>query len=508
MRNFFEGVLATAATSLPEKAEKTLRASGKNRFASCISENASIAKARLPLCQDTGYHVIFLDVGPECRINVAQVSAEMRSALRSVSSSLPLRPRIPHPFSKKFAEGNVGFGMPDVRIGIDDSLGSGWRVSVLQIGGGAEDQSAYAIGSYGEEDAEKCVERIALDAVRAAGGKGCPPYWVAVGIGATSAIACGNAERAFIDKFIGRTQEPAFEKRMLRDISALRVGVMGLGSGATALDVALRWTGGPHQNVCVKTLCWALRLCVVEVKGKKVRCVTHPSKTRELQAAFEGRKMMAGGGAERRTAVAGKPFSIIPELRAGDFVSLAGDFLTMRDRAYVKAKKTKIATPVAIYHCGPIVKNRRVIAAGPTTSARFAEGMALMAERGTKIFVGKGELPKKAVGALRKRHAVYLLACGGCGALYGSQFSVARRYWSELGMAESPWLLRSKGFGPLLVAIDAKGRSVFEGVEKKIAGNYSRLLKKMRLSGNWSYGGAKDFLGSAEAEKRLSKGKG
>jgi len=504
MRNLFEGVLATAATSLPEKAEKKVRASG-GRFAKSIAANCSAARAALPLCQDTGYHVIFLDIGPKCGIDVARVSAELRSALRSLSSSLPLRPRIPNPFSKKFAEGNVGFGMPDVRIAVDESLGSGWRVSVLQIGGGAEDQSAYAIGSYDEGDAEKCIERIALDAVRAAGGKGCPPYWVAVGTGATSAIACANAERAFIDKFTGKTQEPAFEKKLLRDVNALGVGVMGLGCGKTALDVALRWTGGPHQNVCVKTLCWALRLCIAEVTGKKVRCITHPSKTGELQAAFDGKKPKTAKPA-LLPAVAGKPFPIIPKLRAGDFVFLAGDFLTMRDRAYVKAKgKTPFKTPVAVYHCGPIVKNRRVIAAGPTTSARFARGIAMMASRGTRIFIGKGELPKSAVGALRRHRAVYLLACGGCGALYGSQFSVARRYWSELGMAESPWLLRSEGFGPLLVAIDAKGNSIFEGIDKKIAGNYARLLRKLGVGGDWSYGGIKDVLGSERAAKTLAK---
>ena len=72
-------------------------------------------------------------------------------------------------------------------------------------------------------------------------------------------------------------------------------------------------------------------------------------------------------------------------------------------------------------------------------------------------------------------------------------------------MAESPWLLHAEGFGPLLVAIDARGNSVFDGIEKKIAGNYSRLLKKLRLRGDWSYGGTKDFLGSAEAAKQFAK---
>ena len=64
------------------------------------------------------------------------------------------------------------------------------------------------------------------------------------------------------------------------------------------------------------------------------------------------------------------------ELHAGDHVELSGIVYTARDEAHIRMKAEGIPfDPVGavIYHCGPVIQDNRVIAAGPTTSARMNE---------------------------------------------------------------------------------------------------------------------------------------
>ena len=80
-------------------------------------------------------------------------------------------------------------------------------------------------------------------------------------------------------------------------------------------------------------------------------------------------------------------------LRAGDQVELSGLVYTARDEAHLRMQKEGIPFDpkgAVIYHCGPVIQDKRVIAAGPTTSARMNELSGFLFDKGVRALIGKG----------------------------------------------------------------------------------------------------------------------
>jgi len=150
---------------------------------------------------------------------------------------------------------------------------------------------------------------------------------------------------------------------------------------------------------------------------------------------------------------------------AGDVVFLSGPVFTARDKAH--ALMRQVGSPVslqgaALYHCGPLIKDDRVLSAGPTTSGRMARYTEEILRLGVKAIIGKGGLPAEPF--LSK--AVYLAYPGGCGAAAAQQLRVLRVHLQELGMAESIWEFEARELGPMIVAIDAHGRDLYREVKR------------------------------------------
>ena len=115
-------------------------------------------------------------------------------------------------------------------------------------------------------------------------------------------------------------------------------------------------------------------------------------------------------------------------LRAGDIVYLSGIIYTARDEAHLRILElTKNNKPLpfnldgaVIYHCGPLVvpdkKGWKIIAAGPTTSARMTDMTpALLDSYSVRAIIGKGGM--KDIASVLKDNCVYLAYTGGCAAL-------------------------------------------------------------------------------------------
>jgi fumarate hydratase class I len=108
------------------------------------------------------------------------------------------------------------------------------------------------------------VRRCVLDAVQKAQGRGCPPYIIGVGIGATKDQVTRLAKEQLIRKLtdVNKAGELAeLEQQLLGDINSLGIGPMGLGGKATALGVKI---GVNHRHpasyfVDVSVGCWAMR---------------------------------------------------------------------------------------------------------------------------------------------------------------------------------------------------------------------------------------------------------
>jgi fumarate hydratase class I len=182
------------------------------------------------------------------------------------------------------------------------------------------------------------------------------------------------------------------------------------------------------------------------------------------------------------------PFSetAVRALRAGDAVRVSGRVCTGRDRLH-KHLAEGGACPAdlrdgAIFHCGPVVVQSpegawRVVAAGPTTSAREDPYMAGIIERfGVRVIIGKGGMGAATREACARFGCVYLQAAGGAAALIARR--VARvagvRFLDEFGATEALWELEVDAL-EAVVGIDAHGRSLYVEVLAASADALRRL---------------------------------
>jgi fumarate hydratase subunit beta len=163
-----------------------------------------------------------------------------------------------------------------------------------------------------------------------------------------------------------------------------------------------------------------------------------------------------------QTPLSGKD---VEKLRAGDVVFLSGPIFTARDKAHALIRRA--GSPVslegaALYHCGPIIQDRRILSAGPTTSGRMARYTEEILEQGVRVIIGKGGLP----GEPFRNRAVYLAYPGGCGAAAARQLRARAVHLPELGMAESLWVFEANDFGPMIVAVDSQGNDLYQEVRR------------------------------------------
>lgn len=159
--------------------------------------------------------------------------------------------------------------------------------------------------------------------------------------------------------------------------------------------------------------------------------------------------------------------SEVLDLKAGDPVELSGTVYTARDEAHLRMQKDGIPFDpegAVIYHCGPVIHDNRVIAAGPTTSARMNELCGFLIEKGVRGLIGKGGMGPTVQKQLKGR-GVYFAFTGGCAALASSHMTLKGVHYGDLGMAEAVWEIGLDHL-PLVVAIDSRGNDIFEAARK------------------------------------------
>lgn len=160
----------------------------------------------------------------------------------------------------------------------------------------------------------------------------------------------------------------------------------------------------------------------------------------------------------------------LTSLKAGDVISLSGNILTARDQAHKRLLERGAPLDIegaAIFHAGPIIKEENeeyeMVAIGPTTSMRMNPYQSDVIAMGPKIVIGKGGMDDTVREALKEHGAIYAVATGGCAALYVDAVEKIESVdWLDLGMPEAMWNLKVNDFGPLIVAMDSNGNSLFD----------------------------------------------
>lgn len=185
----------------------------------------------------------------------------------------------------------------------------------------------------------------------------------------------------------------------------------------------------------------------------------------------------------------------IRNLRAGDLIYVTGTVITARDEAHLKALELNEkgeAPPVdfkgnGVFHCGPIMQKDdsgewRVVAAGPTTSAR----MEIFQDEFIKVYrpsviIGKGGMGKRTAEACQEYGCVYGAFTGGAALLAAQGIKNVRDvFWlEEMGMPECLWVYDVEDFGPMIVTIDTHGGNLTADVGAKVFERRDQLIKEM-----------------------------
>jgi L(+)-tartrate dehydratase beta subunit len=180
----------------------------------------------------------------------------------------------------------------------------------------------------------------------------------------------------------------------------------------------------------------------------------------------------------------------IRSLRAGDSAYVDGHVIGIRDRTQIRIFDQGVEPPMNLdgaflLHTAPGVRKLgpgryEKVSIGTTTSARmvrFTEPLGR--DYGVRAIAGKGGLPDEAIKPMRKYGMVYFAIVGGAAALETTQIEeIEEVAWEEL-MPECLWKFRVKDFGPLTIAIDSHGNSLYSEVQaqakKRLEDLYARL---------------------------------
>ena len=231
-----------------------------------IIENDKIAAAEeIPLCQDTGMAVLFVEYGDKVAVSNGSFEDAVQQGVREAYDEGYLRKSVVS--DPVFDRVNTRDNTPAIihtKIVSSDKI----RITAGGKGFGSENMSAIKMltPAYGVEG----VKQFILDTVRAAGPNPCPPIVVGVGIGGTFERAAQLAKKATFRAIDTRNSDPRYtemEKELLEKINEMGFGPAGLGGKTTALGVNIE-TSPTHiagMPVAVNICCHAARHASTEI---------------------------------------------------------------------------------------------------------------------------------------------------------------------------------------------------------------------------------------------------
>lgn len=198
--------------------------------------NAEIGReGKLPLCQDCGTAVVFLEIGQEVHITGGGLYEQINEGVREGYGRGFLRKSmVKRPFTARV---NTGDNTPAV-VYTDIVPGDHLKISAMAKGGGAENMSRLAMLSPGE--GRSGIIDFVVGAVDEAGGRPCPPLIIGVGIGGTAERTMLLAKKALLRPVGEPGPDPEvaqLEADILSRVNDLGIGPMGLGGRITALAV-------------------------------------------------------------------------------------------------------------------------------------------------------------------------------------------------------------------------------------------------------------------------------
>ncbi len=202
-----------------------------------LKENAAIAtRDQVPICQDTGLAVIFVELGQDIRIVGGNLDEAINEGVRQGYLEGYLRKSACHPFTRA----NTGDNTPAIihyRLVDGDAL----KITVAPKGGGSENMSKVVM--LKPADGVAGIKEQVVEWVRQAGGNPCPPTIVGVGIGGNFERSAMLAKEALLREVGSLNPDPelqSLEAELLEAVNNLGVGPQGLGGRVTSFAVHVK----------------------------------------------------------------------------------------------------------------------------------------------------------------------------------------------------------------------------------------------------------------------------
>lgn len=205
-----------------------------------IIENAALAKKKaVPICQDTGLTVVFMEIGQEVHfeggylvdaVNAGVAKGYVDGYLRKSSVTDPL-----------FARKNTNDNTPAI---LHTSIVPGDKVNIIVFPKGCGSENMGAMAMLKPSDGVEGIVKFVVDTVRNAGPNPCPPITVGIGIGGNMEKSAILAKHA-LTRVVGTSNpDPKYaelEKEILLQVNKTGVGPSGLGGTTTAIAVNIEY---------------------------------------------------------------------------------------------------------------------------------------------------------------------------------------------------------------------------------------------------------------------------
>lgn len=227
-------------TDIEEALNKALNKENRSIARDVLSqliENAAIARdENIPICQDTGMAVVFIEIGQDVHISGGDVGEAVNEGVRRGYQKGYLRKSIVRDPVERV---NTLDNTPAV-IYYEIVPGDSLKITVAPKGFGSENMSA--VKMLTPSDGLEGIKEFVLETVRKAGSNPCPPIIVGIGVGGTMDKASLMSKRALLRKISVRSENPFWaevEEELLGEINAIGIGPAGFGGLTTALNVAI-----------------------------------------------------------------------------------------------------------------------------------------------------------------------------------------------------------------------------------------------------------------------------
>ncbi len=222
-----EGLLGAAATEKAPLAQKIL---------TDLISNFEIAERQMvPLCQDTGTAVVFVELGQDVHVVGGSLEDAINAGVaRGYQEGFLRASIVTHPLSTRQNTKNNTPAVVHYEIVPGDRL----HLTVLPKGAGCENMSRFA--NFLPRAGKDAIIEFVLRTVEEVGGNPCPPLVIGIGIGGTAEFAMGLAKKAIFRGVGSQNADPevaALERELYTKVNALGVGPQAVGGSTTALAV-------------------------------------------------------------------------------------------------------------------------------------------------------------------------------------------------------------------------------------------------------------------------------